>query len=236
MFINVIVACAVLTCGGDSEGVGNTSPLSYDTTSEIVEQLTDDESHAPFINGYEAERALQKKEIYELEETVDELESEVEEYEDEVKHLKDEITDLHSEESVSNIQADDKDDSGETGNRGREQHAEVAEETTPANGATFEATYYDAYCPTCGEWGGITATGDDISESIYVGGKRVIAVDPSVIPLGSTVKVTTPNETFEAKALDTGGDIVGNRVDILVESTEKAYELGRHNVTVEIIE
>src|SRR5699024_2342632 len=100
-------------------------------------------------------------------------------------------------------------------------------------GQTFNATYYSAYCSTgCT---GVTATGDDVSSSIYVRGKRVIAVDPSVIPLGSTVRVTTPNETFEATALDTGGDIKGNRIDILVESTEKAYSLGRHSVKVEVL-
>lgn len=104
-----------------------------------------------------------------------------------------------------------------------------------AQGTTYEATYYSAYCPTCGEWGGVTAMGDDISNSIYVGGKRVIAVDPNVIALGTRVKVTTPYETFEAVSRDTGGSIKGNRIDILVESTEKAYELGRHNVTVEIL-
>ena len=102
-----------------------------------------------------------------------------------------------------------------------------------SKGQTFNATYYSAYCSTgCT---GVTATGDDVSSSIYVRGKRVVAVDPSVIPLGSTVRVTTPNETFEATALDTGGDIKGNRIDILVESTEKAYSLGRHDVNVEIL-
>ena len=108
-------------------------------------------------------------------------------------------------------------------------------DASKGEGKTYNATYYSAYCPTCGEWGGITATGDDISSSIYVRGKRVVAVDPSVIPLGSVVKVTTPYETFEALALDTGGDIKGRRIDILVEATEKAYSLGRHDVKVEVL-
>ena len=108
-------------------------------------------------------------------------------------------------------------------------------DASKGEGKTYNATYYSAYCPTCGEWGGITATGDDISSSIYVRGKRVVAVDPSVIPLGSTVRVTTPNESFEALAIDTGGNIKGNRIDILVESTEKAYSLGRHSVKVEVL-
>lgn len=99
----------------------------------------------------------------------------------------------------------------------------------------MRASHYSAYCPTCGEWGGITATGDDISSSIYVRGLRVIAVDPSVIPLGSKVRVTGAGYNFEALALDTGGAIKGNRIDILVSSTEEAYALGMKDVKVEVL-
>lgn len=83
-----------------------------------------------------------------------------------------------------------------------------------------EATAYTAFCDTgCI---GVTATGLDVSSTIYTpDGYRVIAVDPSVIALGSIVKVTLDNgDSFEAKAEDTGGDIRGNRIDILVESTD----------------
>src|SRR5699024_7291610 len=98
----------------------------------------------------------------------------------------------------------------------------------------FEATFYTAFCPTgCT---GITATGVDVSNTIYHKGKRIIAVDPSVIPLGSHVKVTLEDGTsFEATALDVGGVIKGNRIDILVASRDEAYRLGRQTVKVEII-
>lgn len=102
-----------------------------------------------------------------------------------------------------------------------------------SSGMTMHATYYGPDCAGCS---GITATGVNVSNSIYHDGKRVIAVDPNVVPLGSTVEVTTPNETFTAKAADTGGDIQGNRIDILVGSEAEASDYGRHNVKVKILD
>jgi len=97
-----------------------------------------------------------------------------------------------------------------------------------------EATAYTAYCDTgCI---GVTATGIDVSQSIYHEGKRVIAVDPSIIPLGSVVKVSLKNgELFEAVAIDTGGDINGARIDVLMASKEEAIEFGRQAVEIDII-
>src|SRR5690606_22085732 len=90
----------------------------------------------------------------------------------------------------------------------------------------FEATFYTAFCPTgCT---GITATGIDVQNTIYYAGKRIIAVDPNVIPLGSTVKVTLANgDSFEAITGDTGEAIKGRRIDVLVASRDEAYRLGR---------
>ncbi len=99
-----------------------------------------------------------------------------------------------------------------------------------------EATFYTAFCDTgCI---GVTATGLDVSSTIYTpDGYRVIAVDPRVIALGSIVKVTLENgDSFEAKASDTGGDIKGNRIDILVKSRDEAYRLGRQSASIEVIE
>ena len=96
------------------------------------------------------------------------------------------------------------------------------------------ATFYTAFCPTgCT---GVTATGKDVSKTIYHQGKRIIAVDPNVIPLNTTVNVILQNgDQFEAIALDTGGDIKGNRIDILVESRDEAYKLGRQQATLYIV-
>ena len=96
---------------------------------------------------------------------------------------------------------------------------------------TFETTYYSAYCPTCGQWGGITATGHDISDTVTHKGMGIVAVDTNVIPLRSVLSID--GKTYIA--LDTGGDIKGKRIDILVESTKEAYSKGRHDVEVEIL-
>lgn len=98
----------------------------------------------------------------------------------------------------------------------------------------FEATFYTAFCPTgCT---GITAMGIDVRNTIYYEGKRIIAVDPKVIPLGSVVKVTLANgDSFEAVAGDTGGAIKGRSIDVLVASRDEAYKLGRMSAKVEII-
>lgn len=78
---------------------------------------------------------------------------------------------------------------------------------------TFEAT---AYGPP---WGGIqgegvTATGADLRGSPH---DYIIAVDPSVIPLGAEVQIhPNPfgNDDLTFKAADTGGAITGHRIDI----------------------
>lgn len=99
---------------------------------------------------------------------------------------------------------------------------------------TMEATAYTAHCNTgCT---GVTATGVDVTGGIYHEGKRVIAVNPSQIPLGSTVRVKAEGQSFEAKAIDTGGDVGFGRIDILVESTEGAVEFGRQNAEVTVID
>ena len=77
-----------------------------------------------------------------------------------------------------------------------------------------------AYCPCsdcCGEWAdGITYTGAIATEN------HTIAVDPSVIPLGSTVEINGIEYTAE----DIGGAIKGNKADIFFNSHEDALEWG----------
>lgn len=118
--------------------------------------------------------------------------------------------------------------------KSKQNEVESVDNNQVGAGKTFEATFYTAFCPTgCT---GITATGVDVSNTIYHEGKRIIAVDPSVIPLGSHVKVTLAGGmSFEATAQDKGGDIKGNRIDILVASRDEAYRLGRQSAKVDIL-
>lgn len=112
---------------------------------------------------------------------------------------------------------------------------EVIEEVSYSSGVSFEATAY-----AVGGWAvpsTMTAMGTEISNTIYTSaGYRIIATDPNVIPMGSVVRVTySDGTTFLAQADDTGGYIVGNRIDILYDNVEDALTFGRQNVTVEFI-
>lgn len=82
-----------------------------------------------------------------------------------------------------------------------------------------------AYTPTDPGCTGVTATGTKA-------GYGTIAVDPSVIPLGSTVYV--PGYGV-AVAADTGGAIIGHRVDVCYESKADALEWGVQNLSVYIL-
>lgn len=76
--------------------------------------------------------------------------------------------------------------------------------------------------------GYITATGIDVRTN-----SNVVAVDPSVIPLGSLVNV----EGYGiAIAGDTGGAIRGNIIDVHFDTVDQCTNWGRrHNVRVEIL-
>ncbi|QWG54539.1 cell wall-binding protein [Bacillus mycoides] len=63
-------------------------------------------------------------------------------------------------------------------------------------------------------------------------GMKLIAVDPSVIPLGSTVNV----EGYGiAIAADTGGAIKGHKIDVLMPDKASSSNWGRKNVKVTIL-
>lgn len=98
----------------------------------------------------------------------------------------------------------------------------------------MRASFYTAGCDGCS---GITKTGDNVRNTIYAQGYRVIAVDPRVIPLRSIVKVELENgQTFNAVASDIGGAIKNDRIDVLVASKDEAYRLGRQTATVTILQ
>lgn len=97
----------------------------------------------------------------------------------------------------------------------------------------FSMTSYIAMCDTgCT---GITATGVDVRNTSTYNGHRIIAVDPTVIPLWSIVRVNTASGSFTAIALDTGGAIKGHKIDFLVRSQSEAISNGRQAVSIEII-
>ncbi len=88
------------------------------------------------------------------------------------------------------------------------------------------ATAYTANCNGCS---GHTATGFNLRANPEA---KVIAVDPSVIPLGTKVYVEGYGY---AVAADTGGAIKGNKIDLFMSSQSDAYRFGRKNVKIKIL-
>jgi 3D (Asp-Asp-Asp) domain-containing protein len=83
---------------------------------------------------------------------------------------------------------------------------------------------------------GITATGIDVRQSHTYEGKRIIAVDPAVVPLWSEVELRyADGRTERAICLDTGGAIDGNRIDLLVADIDTAWAFGRQSVELRIV-
>lgn len=92
---------------------------------------------------------------------------------------------------------------------------------------TMTATAYNWDCSSC-DGRGLTSTGYDLKANP----DGVIAVDPSVIPLGTKVYIEGYGY---AVARDTGGAIKGNKIDLHMPTVEKARQFGRKTVKVEII-
>lgn len=101
----------------------------------------------------------------------------------------------------------------------------VAQAAPVTGGSAGEATSYIAT-------GNLTATGT------VPGVGRTIAVDPSVIPLGSSVYIEVPsmpqyNGTYVAE--DTGGAVNGNIIDIFMGSQSEAIQFGRRAINFTVL-
>lgn len=111
-------------------------------------------------------------------------------------------------------------------------------------------TGYDLSVQSCGKTEdhptyGLTASGASLAgHNLY--SARAIAVDPNVIPLGSRVRIKFDNEKMSKyngvyTAVDTGGAIKGNRIDLFFGDygssyvSEEAIEFGVQTALVQII-
>ncbi|TMW70307.1 peptidoglycan-binding protein [Alteribacter natronophilus] len=140
--------------------------------------------------------------------------------------------DSSSSESSSSEESTSSDDSSSSESSSSEESTSSEESSSGDSsevGAVYEmeATAYTAYCDGCT---GITYTGQDLRANPD---KKVVAVDPDVIPLGSTVYVEGYGEAI---AGDIGGAIQGNRIDLHMATKEEALEFGRRTVTVEVLD
>ncbi len=99
--------------------------------------------------------------------------------------------------------------------------ARTVDELTPVVPASpYVATAYSLR--------GRTASGRMVS-------RGVIAADPSVLPLGSRVRLDHPGYSGEYIVADTGGAIRGRRIDIWTPSTGEAMRFGRRTVRLTVL-
>lgn len=80
-------------------------------------------------------------------------------------------------------------------------------------------------------------TADDPGSSGYTAGghrleRGLVSVDPDIIPLGTKLYIEGYGY---AVADDTGGAIVGNRIDLAMDSTGEALDFGRRDVVVYVL-
>jgi 3D (Asp-Asp-Asp) domain-containing protein len=96
--------------------------------------------------------------------------------------------------------------------------------TTVASGLasqTYTATAYSLH--------GRTASGKPVSRGL-------IAADPSVLPLGTRVRVEAGSWSGEYLVADTGGAVKGRRIDIWTPTTREALQFGRRPVKLTVLE
>jgi 3D (Asp-Asp-Asp) domain-containing protein len=96
--------------------------------------------------------------------------------------------------------------------------AEPAKALIPA--ANYVATAYSLK--------GRTASGRMVTRGL-------IAADPSVLPLGSRVRVEHPGYSGEYLVADTGGMIRGRRIDIWTPSSREAMRFGKRTVKLTVL-
>lgn len=95
----------------------------------------------------------------------------------------------------------------------------------PATAGKSISVVATAYCDS-----GFTSYGPQTSRN--ANGYSTIAVDPRVIPLGAKVYVSGYGYAY---AVDTGGDIIGNRIDVFFPTNAECESWGRRSVTVTIL-
>lgn len=95
-----------------------------------------------------------------------------------------------------------------------------------------QKTYKAIYTMEATAYTGDTITATGTTPVRNPNGISTIAVDPSIIPLGSKVYIPGYGE---AMATDTGGAIKGHRIDLFLNSEEECINWGRQNVSLYLL-
>jgi len=112
----------------------------------------------------------------------------------------------------------------------KEQEQQAASTSAAPSGRTMmmEATAYSSDPADAMGGGTVTATGQNLLSN-----PMAVAVDPSVIPLGTRLYVEGYGEAI---ASDTGGAIQGNIIDVHFPTYDQCVQWGRRQVQVTILD
>lgn len=113
------------------------------------------------------------------------------------------------------------------------QATEATQTTQAAAASSNQGGYYltvEATAYSYNEAGLSNYTADGTN---LINDPQVIAVDPSVIPLGSYVEI--PGYGI-FRAADTGGAIYGNRIDVHLVNLNDVYNFGRRTITIRVLQ
>jgi 3D (Asp-Asp-Asp) domain-containing protein len=103
----------------------------------------------------------------------------------------------------------------------------VAKPSLPINEIDFEVAP-ETYTATAYSLRGRTASGKPV-------GRGLIAADPSVLPIGTRVRVDAGSFSGEYVVADTGGSVKGRRIDIWTPTAREALQFGRRAVKLTVL-
>jgi len=169
--------------------------------------------------------ALKDKKIAEQEEEIKRLKEENEKLKEKITQL--EAKNRYLENAVTNLK-----------NALTKKLSEMAPALKEVAGITIDRFTVTAYAPAagginCGKSCNVTAKLFTVSAIKDIDNVTYCAVDPKVIPMYSILIIQGFNKP--CVAVDTGGSIKGNRIDILMHSVESAQKWGRRTRMVIII-
>lgn len=144
-----------------------------------------------------------------------------------VQAAKNKIESIKAEEAAKSSSNDNSSANSNNNNNNSNNNSENNNSNKPSDGKYKKTLSVEATAYTGG-----TLTAMGLKPVRDPGGISTIAVDPSVIPLGS--KVYIPGYGY-AIASDTGGVIKGNIIDLYMNSHEDCTSCGRRQVTLHIV-
>ncbi|MBC1286961.1 hypothetical protein HB818_14455 [Listeria booriae] len=107
--------------------------------------------------------------------------------------------------------------------------------TTDTSG--WQTGEFTAYYPANNamQGGGITSKGDNLYQSLYYRGYRIIAAPPSV-PFDTIVEIEVAGQTIKGIVRDRGGRIQGNKFDVTYADQASAVQFGRQQGKWRVVE